>query len=516
MENINPTGQKPTPSTKLPISPNIEATPSGDKKLSTGAEQKEVGPPTTPPPIKKPLVTPPDEEKGQKTIQPQAISKKPSSGGFVSKKKNVRLLIIIGSVVLAIAIIAVGAFYYFSSFYKISLTITSNEQSLDLEIEGKKYKNVSAPYTIKLKSGTYKINASKEDFFDLEKTIEVNTLEGKQELVFELVEKQSITKIFDREIFYPAYNKELASFLFFNRNEEGYSLSEYDLTKREETSLATGNITDNIDKVSWSPTYRQVIIKKDNLFQEKDNLLPYLEQYGEGVKINWSLNLERKDLVNIITKHFHPAIKNISFSPEGDRIIYFFENDEERTLAVSTSDGSNFERIVQLKNLAFDPDVIWSPDGSRVAIFISVGEGKEAKEDESDVYIYSFEERNIIRITDDGLSYGALFSPEGDKLLYESSNSIRLYDLNKNEAEAALNLEIVSSLEKSAWLDNQTFAVLDQEGGLWKVNASGERNLFDYKKATMPGNVKKIFAADGKIFLISSSGIYELEITKGI
>jgi len=504
---MNNTNINPNKEFKSPISPDIKPKA---PDLSTGRgpqepvlKTKEPTPPAKPKePTKAPL--PP------KPPQP-ALEKKPP---LPKKKINIKQIITIASIAFVLlAAIITAAYFYLSYLRTIPLTITSNQKSVNLKIDEKEYKNISIPYTVKLKAGKYEITVSKEGFFPLAKTVELDLLTGSQELVFDLQEKQPITKIFDKEIFYPVYDKETSSFLYFAKEEKGYTLNEYNLEKREETVLTDGIIA-NIEKVVWSPTHKQLIVKIINSSEPKENFIPFIEEYGEGIRVNWLLNLERKDLVKITKKHFHPSIKNIYFSPEGDKIVYFFNNNVIRTLAVANSDGSNFKNIVQLKNLAFEPDIVWSPDGERVAIFISAGEQKESPEKASDIYIYSFAERNVSRITDDGVSYGALFSPEGEKLLYESSNNIWLYDFARQEEEAAVNLEIASALEKCVWMNNETMAVLDTDNNLWAVKTSGEKNLFNYKKTTMPEEVKRVLADENKLFLISARGIYELEITE--
>jgi len=507
MENQN---QNTNSKGEAPISPNIEKKESG---LSTGnipeenlsnkeevSKQREIprepeekikeSEPIkiTPPPLKAP-------EKETKTIT-------------TKKETNIKGIIIIVSIIISVIVIAaLAVYFYLANYRKVPLTIKSNQEIIDLVIGENEYKNVSSPHIIKLLPGEYSVSVSREDFFPITKTVNVDALGGDSELEFQLIEKQSIEKIFDKEVFYSVYDDKTNSFLYFSGDEEGdLFLNEYDLDSREETTLTDRGIV-NIqnDSVVWSPSFKQVIVKVSN--SPVDNLFPFIEDYGTGVDINWIINLERRDLVNITTKHLHPTIKDVSFSPTGEKIFYFFKNDAERTLAMANNDGSDFERIVQLKNLEFDPDVVWSPDGDKIAIYISDGQ-RESGEESYDLYIYSISKREITKITDDGLSYEALFSPSGEKILYKSGGNIWAYDFAQGEG-SNINLEVETSTENCIWLDDQNIITSNKEG-LWQIMIGGERKMLDYKKDTLPNNIKSIKLGVNEVFLISDSGIYQI------
>jgi len=509
------------------ISPIINSRP---PNLSTGKIESFAGPQEeislskqmsqTPPsssiPVKK------EEEESSSSLNTDAKKKR---GGKQQLKKSFsipkikfelsrKVLLIFLGVVIFSAIVFMALYFYITNLRSVPLTIVSNQESVELMVDENKYGNISSPHIIKLKPGIYTIVVSKTDFFSQEKIIEVGGTEGTQELVFDLVEKQPISQILNKEILYPTYNEEDGLFLFFVKEEgNAYSLHEYSVETKEEIVLTDKAIFD-LENVIWSPSAKQVIIKVVNQYERiEDGLFPFIEKYGSGAKINWVLNLERKDLVNITAKYLDAAIKNISFSPNGDKIVYFFKNDLERSLAVANNDGSEFERIIQLKNLTFDPELVWSPDGNKVAIFI---ESDKEKTEKHDVYLYSFSERNIKRLTDNGKSLGAVFSPDGDKIIYKSSNSVWLYDLKKEDEEAAMNLETSAQLENCVWLDNQNLAVADKEGVVWKINTTGEKNILNYKENMAPENISNVLIGKNNIFLVNEKGIYELGSENGL
>jgi len=213
-------------------------------------------------------------------------------------------------------------------------------------------------------------------------------------------------------------------------------------------------------------------------------------------------------------QNLHNTIKNVTFSPEGDRIAYFFKNDLERTLAVANNDGTSFTRIAYFETLPFDPDVVWSPDSTKIALFAQEqGSGVS----DSDVLVYDFAIQSIIKLTDNGVSRGAVFSPDGSNLLYESRGSIFNYNLDQAEDTPYLDLEISADLDKMAWVDNENFVALSQtDGNLYIVNANGSKEELNYKKASMPSQVSQIMAGQGKIFIVSSEGIFEIELANNI
>jgi hypothetical protein len=513
MENTNTNpGSSNEPKIELnaPISSGI---PSMNPDLSTAQNHS-----PTPTPF---MAT---KEESHKTspnthIQEAFKKEKAAMAGLMKKRispKVKKILIIVTSSVLALAIIAGVAYYFISTNRRVPVTITTNQQGFDIVIDKKEYKNVNSPYTIPLSKGKHTIVVKKQDFATLTKSLDVSLIKSSYALSFELSIYQQIEKIMEKEIFFAAYNKELNSLSYFDKTDAGYGLKEFDLTGQQEVSLIEG--IKQVNKASWSPTFRQLDAKTTNSTDSQGGQIPFIDKYGDGTKVNWVINLDRKDLVSITMKDLNPSIKNVCFNPAGDKIAYLFQNDITKELAIANTDGSNFESLAKFKTIEFEPDVVWSSDGKRIAVFANTENGVASNAKEINVFAYNFETRGVTKLTTDGVSTGALFSPEGSKLLYQSGNSIWLYDFNaKNGEGATFDLKLQANLANCAWVDDQSFVALSSEdNALYNIKTSGIKDNVNYQINTLPANIKSVLFGNGKIYLMNNDGVYQLILEKNI
>lgn len=511
MENTNTNPESlnvPKMGESIPISPEI---PKPNPDLSTA-------------PITSPTPTPFHDEKKEDLpkispnadIQEAFRKEKAAMASIKTKKskfniKNKKTIIIIAISALAVALIPGIAYYFISNSRKIPVTITTNQQGFNVLIDGKEYNNVNSPYVVSLSKGEHTIVVKKQDFADLVKTLDVSPIKSKYAISFELSAYQAIEKIIEKEIFFAAYNKELDSLSYFDKNDTGYGLKEFSLTTKQEVSMVE-NIS-QVNKVSWSPTFRQLNAKIINSATSQSGQIPYVSKYPEGEKINWIINFERKDLVSVTAKDLHPSIKNVCFNPAGDKIAYLFQNNTTKELAIANPDGSNFESLVQFKTIEFEPDVVWSSDGSKIAIFANTENGVASTAKEVNVYTYNFETHSVSKLTSDGTSVGALFSPDGSKLLYQSGSNIWLYDFSKNADTAAFNLELQANLSNCAWVDNQSFvAYSSDDNTVYNIKTSGVKDNVHYQINTLPANIKSVLFGNSKVYLMNNDGVYQMNL----
>lgn len=420
------------------------------------------------------------------------------------------MAVLVGIVLLGI--IGFGVYYFVFLRPGATINITANQTGIDLNFDGKELKGITTPYQIKLGKGNYTITAKKEGFVDLTKTLEITSLTKTYTVSFDLIAQPEAQKIISNEVFFPAYFKDTNSLLYFTKGETGYSLKEFNLSTQEETTQI--ELVGEVVKIAWSPTYRQLAIKVVNSGKVASTFLPYLSQYGEGTKINWIVNLERKELINITKKDLHPSIKNISFNPEGSKITYLFQNDTTRALGVANYDGSAFERLMDFQTLKFEPDPIWSTDGGRIAIVANQEMDAASNAEAIDVYTYNFASKDVTRISEDGVSYGALFSPDGLKMAFNSGKNLMVYDFS-NGSTKAQNLEIESYLTNTGWLDNQTLVTLTNDKTIYKLKLGSPKQVLGYKKASI-GVIKSIIVGSDSIYFFGTDGVYELSLEGNI
>ena len=83
-----------------------------------------------------------------------------------------------------------------------------------------------------------------------------------------------------------------------------------------------------------------------------------------------------------------------SWSPDGKRIAFVSNRDENSEIYVMDADGGNPRRLT--KNLAPDGEPSWSPDGKRI-VFVSTRDGNQ------EIYVMNTEgPRQVRRLTKDG------------------------------------------------------------------------------------------------------------------
>uniref|UniRef100_A0A7C4R501 PEGA domain-containing protein n=1 Tax=candidate division CPR3 bacterium TaxID=2268181 RepID=A0A7C4R501_UNCC3 len=511
---INPDEIKSKNEQNIPISPNI---PAPSPELSTGQyETPKIETPSfeAPKPTMQDIQTPAEKIEGLSSKQFEIPPIEPQKMTFevpLTSKKRLIAGILTGIGLLAI--IAVGVYYFAFLRTGAVVTVNSNQGTLDLLIDGNEYNGVNAPYKINLKKGNHTITAKKDGFTEITKELNVESRNKTYMISFELQGVPKPVELFAKKAEFPTYNKDTRNLLFFEKTDDGYFLKEYNTENKTETNLI--NNMGEVKKVAWSPSNRQLTIKVVNRSNITSKDMPFLAQYGEDTKINWSVNLERKDLVNISTKSLHPSIKNITFNPLGTKIAYLFQNDTDKNLSIAETDGSNYERIVEFKTIEFEPDFTWSPDGTKIAIFANMSEGLASKAKNPDISVYSFETRKIIKVSDDGASYGGLFSPDGKYLLYISGTDLMVFDLSK-ESEKSKSLGIQTSIEKVVWKDNQTMILADVNGDIYRFSVGGVKEKINYDKSIVSGNIKNILINEKYIFIISENGVYSLDINQTV
>ena len=101
-----------------------------------------------------------------------------------------------------------------------------------------------------------------------------------------------------------------------------------------------------------------------------------------------------------------------AWSPDGSRIAFPSDRDENRDIYVMDADGSNQTRLTQ--NSAWNQFPAWSPDGSRIA-FISY------RDENAEIYVMDADGSNQTRLTRDPSedSFPA-WSPDGSRIAFPS------------------------------------------------------------------------------------------------
>jgi Tol biopolymer transport system component len=113
------------------------------------------------------------------------------------------------------------------------------------------------------------------------------------------------------------------------------------------------------------------------------------------------------------------------WSPDGTQIVFASRRDGNVELYLADTDGSNQRRLTQNGRLDYFPD--WSPDGRRIAFAVL--------EDRA-IYIMDADGSNERRLTYQGNAENPTWSPDGNWIVYQSSDDgdFEIYAINVEEA----------------------------------------------------------------------------------
>jgi tol-pal system beta propeller repeat protein TolB len=101
-----------------------------------------------------------------------------------------------------------------------------------------------------------------------------------------------------------------------------------------------------------------------------------------------------------------------SFSPDGEKIVYMSERDDNRDLYIMDRNGNDLARLTD--DLSNDYEPAWSPNGEQIA-FVSRRTGH------SQIYVMDDQGRNARALTDsDSLDWRPSWSPDGEWIAFES------------------------------------------------------------------------------------------------
>ncbi len=363
--------------------------------------------------------------------------------------------------ILTVIIFAVGFFIYQQFLAPGKLIITPIPTGVDIQINGKLYKNVIDPLKLDLRTGNYKIKLSKKDYFPKEDLIKIKGFKTLKK-TYTLEEKPEIELLLNKEIEFPTLSKD-ESYLYY-LPKAGDSFERLDLETFFTETISMPNLA-FIHLVLWSPTkdLALILVKNNRLYLEAIGSKLVSWNVSDGALLWWLYNFTGFLIATQNVAQLNPNIKTVSWSPLGDKIIYVYQTEEEKSLVIANPSGSNYQRIANLEEIDFLPIPLYSPDGEKIALF-----GIDKTKLPQDIYLFDLINKELKKLTDNGVSWGAKFSPDSSKILYErfENGKSYLWVMNSDGTDKR-NLKVEGELKKTIWFDNKSIitAIKDEATG---------------------------------------------------
>lgn len=202
-------------------------------------------------------------------------------------------------------------------------------------------------------------------------------------------------------------------------------------------------------------------------FEELHFLTPGMSWSPDGKKIVFAAKAGDSDALYIFDIYSQELDQNKlddleldgifspSWSPEGDKIAFVGNVDGSSDIYIYNKNTKKVENLT--RDVFSDKNPSWSPDGKKIIFtsdrgefvtqILSANEYEMHKHnfDNSDIYIYDIEKRNIKRITElESKEDFAVFLPGGDSIAYVSNecgiSNIYFHDLKTNKSNPVTNL----------------------------------------------------------------------------
>lgn len=324
----------------------------------------------------------------------------------------------------------------------------------------------------------------------------ISWLNKKPEIIIKQSQKPELIKTINQKIFFPVLTTDNQGVLFFsNKQESAFYKFSFDKKKTEKISE---NLDASPDNIIWSPDRIQgiLMVTYDKYVFEKYGSLFTSPETENGTETKWLYDFSQKKLVN----QLNSQIQKIIWSPDSQKIFYYYHDETTDTLAVANPDGSNWQKLTDLSPGWYD-FAGWV-DKENLVYFRQPTDVSGAE-----IYSINIVNKQIKKLAD-GTSKNALVSLNGQWLAYELFHQDQEnYTLAvvKSDGSNAKDLGIVGSIDKIVWLpDGQSLITTIKENNkttdiFYKIDVeSGQKQVIKYYHGSPVEAEELVVSKDGQ------------------
>lgn len=252
---------------------------------------------------------------------------------------------------------------------------------------------------------------------------------------------------------YGIYNANSTEAIFYydNKKIKSVNLKSADAKISDIANLDFISDEDIVTNIKWSPTGNRLALKILN---------------SQDQEIFWTYSIDSKKYFKLSDK-----ITNLAWSPDGNKIVYFFEDNETRSINIANPDGNGWIKVKDLQD--FGKDIFWINNDLLAYTFQGANDDK--------TYLWQFRsDGNGINKIDFGSTQTfpskIKFSADGNYIVY----------IMQSENDPGLYLQDVknSTTKKISASTNKNFILLENEKKIIFIDTieqtTSENNL-DYK-----------------------------------
>lgn len=300
------------------------------------------------------------------------------------------------AIIISLSII-IGFIALIFVLWRGGLEITINKEA-DVKIGTKNYENVSE-IKKSLFAKKYKITIGRDNYVTHEAEIAIKPWR-KEKLNIELALIPEVTQISEETVSYPEYINGFIYCLNIDRK----TILKINPKNKEVEKIDTG--LTYVYSTKWSPDGKKAILFVNDYEKPENRGMSYLD---DGAETNWYFNLETKEL-----KKLSDFIISLRWVDNENVIYTYYDSSAKRSsLNKSKADGSNQQKMFFLP-VDMDSDMFMqvSPGGKKIAMYHDPVYG------ESDIFIKSLLDDSLVKITNNKISYGPIWSYGSEKILY--------------------------------------------------------------------------------------------------